>query len=734
MGYTRSTPDTARTMQHHTQTSELDYATGIEAILTQLDTQKGLYMSSGIEYPGRYSRWDFALIDPPVEFIAYATHIDIKSLNPRGEIILKMLRPLFEADSRLALSSITTQHAVLHVLPSDETFAEEHRSHKPSVVTPLRVVMASLKTAENDFGFYGAFGFDLIGVFEALEGAPVNEEVKLYHLYFTDEVYLVDRRKETALRKRLVLEQGGVSTASKFIEMDPRVLGLKPGNENDSRGGFPEDDARGHCSKPAGKITTNISDAEYEAIVRKAQADMALGDIFELVPSRRLTTGYAMPGSSLFADMRTINPSPYEFYLQMGEESLVGTSPEMFVRVKNGAIESCPISGTIRRGAGAMEDEQAIRALLNSAKDEVELTMCTDVDRNDKSRICKAGSIELLARRSIEKYAGLFHTVDHVRGELRDEFDGLDGFLSHMWAVTLTGAPKKNAVERIYKVEPDSRRWYGGAVGMLAFCGDVNTAITIRTVHLKEDQAHYQVGASLVCDSDPADEVAETHTKATTFYKVMGVQAEVQSQDAALKQVGKGLKAVMIDHQDSFVHTLAEYFRRLGVEVETYRAPISAEAVLAKKPDFVLLSPGPGLPKDLGLPTLIQGLAEKGMPMFGVCLGLQGMVEAFGGSLKQLKVPHQGKQWTLQHKGENFLKGIAPEANVAAYHAWVADIVPPCFNVIARNEQGDVMAIAHQDKPIFGVQFHPESILTLENGAGLSMIAGVIKGMIGSSH
>ncbi len=246
--------------------------------------------------------------------------------------------------------------------------------------------------------------------------------------------------------------------------------------------------------------------------------------------------------SDVFKRMKARNPSPYELFCQFGDEQLIGTSPEMFVRVSQNnlgklRIESCPISGTIKRGQNAMEDEIQIRALLNSEKDQVELTMCTDVDRNDKSRICEPESIQLISRRSIETYSNLFHTVDHVEGILRPEFDGIDGLLSHLWAVTLTGAPKKNAVQLIENMEGSSRHWYGGAVGYLALNGDINTAITIRTVNFVEPQnpaenlaknqcmAFYRVGASLVWDSVSSEEVEETKTKSAPFYHAMGVSS-----------------------------------------------------------------------------------------------------------------------------------------------------------------------------------------------------------------
>jgi len=144
-------------------------------------------------------------------------------------------------------------------------------------------------------------------------------------------------------------------------------------------------------------------------------------------------------------------------------------------------IETCPISGTIRRGRDAIDDSEQIIKLLNSKKDEAELTMCSDVDRNDKSRVCEPGSVRVIGRRQIEMYSKLIHTVDHIEGRLRQGMDAFDGFLSHAWAVTVTGAPKLWAMRYIEKNEKSPRAWYGGAVGAVGFNGDMNTGLTLRS-------------------------------------------------------------------------------------------------------------------------------------------------------------------------------------------------------------------------------------------------------------
>ena len=246
------------------------------------------------------------------------------------------------------------------------------------------------------------------------------------------------------------------------------------------------------------------------------------GDYYEVVLRQTFRTPYSGKASELFRKMQKANPSPYEFLMQFGDEQLVGASPEMFVRVEGARVETCPLSGTVKRTGDPLQDEKNIRELLNSTKEESELTMCTDVDRNDKSRVCQPGSVKVIGRRLIEAYSGLFHTADHVEGFLEEGFDSLDAFLSHMWAVTLMGAPKKAAAKAIEAHEKTARDWYGGAVGMLSLNGDINTGIAIRTTYLRDGYATYPAGATLLYDSDPASEERETRLKANGFFRLLG--------------------------------------------------------------------------------------------------------------------------------------------------------------------------------------------------------------------
>lgn len=683
----------------------LPYETALDGFAERLDRTRGGLFSSGVDYPGRYSRWEFGFADPPLELIGGGKRLELRALNARGAAILGLFDPILADIDGARVAEKTELARVLKIAPAAGSFPEEKRSQQPSLFSPLRRLIAEFQGLTDGFlGLYGAFGYDLLFQFEPIALKRKRAEIpRDLHLFLPDRMYIMDRRKETAFRYDYDFARGTLSTEGKSracLSPLPKRTYAEP-------------------KKPS-EIASDLTAEQYGAMVEKARERMRVGDIFEVVLSRRFETKYQAAPSALFAKLKKVNPSPFEFYIQLGPDRLVGTSPEMYVRVEGRRVESCPISGTARRGRNAMEDAERLKGLINSEKDEVELTMCTDVDRNDKSRICEPGSVKLLGRRQIEAYAGLFHTVDHVEGTLRSDVTGLDAFISHMWAVTLTGAPKKWAVEIVEAMETAPRGWYGGAVGALQFNGDVNTGITIRTVHLTEDKkkkqiAGYRVGATLVWDSTGPEEDEETRLKANALFRVLA-PPKAASNSETRERLGIGRRIVLIDNEDSFVHTLADYFRQTGADVSTYRHGLPPEAIQALKPDLVVHSPGPGTPSQFGVPKLVHALAERGLAQFGVCLGLQGTVEAFGGTLDVLPEPRHGKRWDIVHGGKGLFADLPSPCAVGAYHSLYArpdDFPHDALEIVAKTPAGLVMAVRHKRLPIAAVQFHPESVLSM---------------------
>jgi anthranilate synthase len=480
---------------------------------------------------------------------------------------------------------------------------------------------------------------------------------------------------------------------------------------------------------PAGVVACDHQPGQYEQIVHKALKYFARGDLFEVVPGQCFTQACDDSPSAVFQRLQKQNPAPYGALMNLGEqEYLVAASPEMFVRVDGRRVETCPISGTIARGQDAIEDAEQIRTLLNSAKDEAELSMCTDVDRNDKSRVCVPGSVKLLGRRQIELYSRMIHTVDHIEGQLKPGFDALDAFLSHAWAVTVTGAPKHAAMQFLEEHEMTPRAWYGGALGCLHFNGNLNTGLTLRTMRIQHGIAEIRAGATLLFDSDPAAEEAETRLKASALLRALQVPLTPASLAEKNREAlpAAGIKVLMVDHQDSFVHTLSSYFQEAGAEVVTVRHDGVAAMLESYAPQLVVLSPGPGCPDEFRLRHTLDLCLARGVPVFGVCLGLQGIVEYFGGELGTLAYPMHGKQSELAEATGFLFEGLPRPLRVGRYHSLVAAKLPPCLEVVARTTDGSVMAVQHRHLPIAAVQFHPESILTLEGDKGRALIRNVL--------
>jgi anthranilate synthase len=687
-----------------------DYSRGLGHILKQLDTKRGAYFSSGYEYPERYSRWDVATITPPIEIVGRERTLAINALNERGRMLLRILDPLLTGHDHWDYDPPSADSLHLRLKPLAERFAEEERSKQPSPFSLVRLLVKEFgNPADTRLMLTGAFGYDLLLQFDPIQQRLPRLDQKTLHLFLCDDIYFMDRKKEVIEHYQYDFS----GTAGTTAGLDRAGAGIPKPKK---------------APAPA-EIVSDHTTEDYMEKVETVREGMRQGNYYEVILRQTFSGPFAQSPSELFQRIQKSSPSPYEFMLQMGDEQLVGASPEMFVRVEENQVETCPISGTARRTGDPIRDAESIRTLLNSAKEESELTMCTDVDRNDKSRVCIPGSVKVVGRRLIEAYAGLFHTVDHVKGLLQPGFDSLDAFLTHMWAVTIIGAPKKAAAQAIEDLENDARGWYGGAVGMISLNGDINTGITIRTIHLKNGIAKYAAGATLLYDSDPREEDGECRLKATAFFRALYPKVAAGAEGHHTRKVGEGIRLLLVDNDDCFIHTLANYARQTGATVSTYRSNVALEAIDATKPDVVLISPGPARPADFGVPNLVKELAKRGIPTFGVCLGLQGIVEAFGGVLEVLPYPMHGKGSLVTHEGLGVFHDLPSPFRVGRYHSLFANraMFPTCLEITAESDDGIIMGLRHRDLPIEAVQFHPESILTLEKDCGLKLMENMIE-------
>jgi anthranilate synthase len=682
-----------------------------DALERDLDQARGALIASRYEYPGRYQRWATGFIDPPVVLTARGRVVQLEALNQRGRVLLPLLSAVLAACPEL----IARGDQRFDVREPTPGFDERDRTRQPSAMSAVRALLAYLASdADPVLGLYGAFGFDLVHQLEAIahrRARPADQRDIV--LYLPDSILVRASDGSAGVRYDYDFRVGDASTV-----------------------GLPRTGSRIAATRPADRIAcADHAPGAYAALVERAMPHFARGDLFEVVPSTSHHFPVEARPSELSATLARINPSPYGFLINLGsDEWLIGASPEMFVRVTGRFMESCPISGTIRRGATALEDARQIQALLNSAKDEAELTMCTDVDRNDKARIAVPGSVRVLGRRQIEQYSHLIHTVDHVAADLAPGFDGVDAFLTHLWAVTVTGAPKPAALAFIEAEETSARRWYGGAIGWFAVDGSVNTGMTLRTMRVAGGMAEVRVGATVLADSDPSAEEAETAVKAAALIRTIEAAASPNSAPKAAPlpdQTGRGVRVLLVDCEDSFVHMLASYIRATGAEVAVIRHTHALPAV-ALGYDLVTLSPGPGRPEQFGLHRVIPAALSAHSALFGVCLVLQAIGTFFGADLQQMDAPQHGRATALTILDRRGLfAGVPDQPTVGRYHSLhlVRASLPASLIPTAITPCGVVMAIEHTEAPIQAVQFHPESIMSAGGEVGFRVIQNVMRGV-----
>jgi anthranilate synthase component 1 len=261
-------------------------------------------------------------------------------------------------------------------------------------------------------------------------------------------------------------------------------------------------------------VTSNVTRARYEEMIGTAKQYIAAGDIYQVVPSQRFETPFSADSFSAYRALRRINPSPYMYYLRMGGRAIVGSSPEMLVRVEGKVVQTHPIAGTRPRGDSENDDERLAVELASDEKERAEHVMLVDLGRNDVGRVSAYGTVQVPAYMKIERYSHVMHLVSIVQGELADGRDRLDALASCFPAGTVSGAPKIRAMEIIAELEDQRRGVYAGAVGYLDFAGNLDFCIAIRTVVIEGGRAFIQAGGGIVADSVPAVEYEETRAKA----------------------------------------------------------------------------------------------------------------------------------------------------------------------------------------------------------------------------
>ncbi|UFS69610.1 anthranilate synthase component I [Geomonas sp. RF6] len=372
-------------------------------------------------------------------------------------------------------------------------------------------------------GAVGYLGYDCVRHFERLP--KKNEEaIGAYDAYFiiTDTMLIFDSLSQKIKVVSNAHLDGGVSAEDAYAEALQKIEGLIARLKTP----LPLE----HSAPVAEKtnFSSNVSREEFESWVTSAKEYVREGDIIQVVLSQRFSGELSVDSFLIYRALRTLNPSPYMFFLRLDETVVVGASPEVMVRKEGERVELRPIAGTRPRGADAEKDRLLQQELLADPKERAEHVMLVDLGRNDLGRVCSIGSVKVSELMVVERYSHVMHIVSNVQGELLPEKDAFDVVRATFPAGTLSGAPKVRAMEIIEELENVRREVYGGAVGYFSYSGNMDMAIAIRTLVVQGGKVHLQAGAGIVADSDPAAEFQETVNKA------MGVVKAIEMAEAGL--------------------------------------------------------------------------------------------------------------------------------------------------------------------------------------------------------
>lgn len=368
-------------------------------------------------------------------------------------------------------------------------------------------------------GAVGFFGYDLVKKFETLPNITEDDlDLPDCRFVVTKSVIVMDHVTKH-LRVVTLAHTGkdpekGFRSARKYLRSVVNRLQTATITETNQH------------FKGAVDFKSNVTKEQYMTMVEKGKEYIKAGDIFQVVLSQRLTCTAQDVPFEVYRRLRTINPSPYLYYLELDDITLIGSSPEMLVRVSDGVVETCPIAGTRPRGKTQGEDVTLAQELLADTKERAEHVMLVDLGRNDLGRVCEYGSVNVDKMMEIEQFSHVMHLVSNVKGKLKRGKTAFDVLRGCFPAGTVSGAPKIRAMEIIEELEPTRRGPYAGAIGYVGFGGALDSCITIRTIMIKEDKAYIQAGAGIVADSEPEKEYQETLNKAKALMSALSPDGE----------------------------------------------------------------------------------------------------------------------------------------------------------------------------------------------------------------
>ena len=571
--------------------------------------------------------------------------------------------------------------------PSDPSLTDVERLQAPTALDAVRALAGLVVDRDpgsvRPGGVYGAFSFELVDRWEDLPARPEDpwNEPDVNVVLALDTVLFDHLSGEVRVITR-ALDPGEQDAAdARHRAYIAALTGESP------------PDPRRRAALREKEAEPNVSDAAFLDGVRRFLRHIERGDIFQGVLSRSLSMRSAASPLDVYRALRTSNPSPYMFHLDLGEGgALFGASPETCLKVTGRRLEIRPIAGTAPRGLhanGAIDEELDSRlavGLLLDPKEQAEHAMLVDLARNDVARVSVPGTRRVAEPFTIEKYSHVQHLVSGVCGELRPELDALHAYRAAANMGTLTGAPKLRAMELIRETEPFARGFYGGAVGYLLQDGSFDSCIVIRSLRSREGRYETRAGAGIVADSRARARARRNGTQGPRLSL-----CRRRGGGGYVSETATG-RVLVLDNRDSFVFNLVDELLVMGARVDTLRSQIPLDRLEARlaalDPHLVVLSPGPGRPEEAGV--MVEWLrTEPTVPVLGVCLGHQALAVAAGGEVGPAPRPIHGQADRVAiHQDDPVFADLGPRFVAARYHSLVVTRVPESMEVVATTERG----------------------------------------------
>ena len=369
-------------------------------------------------------------------------------------------------------------------------------------------------------GAIGYFSYDMVRLIERLP-KRLRDDIGLYDamLMFYHGIIAFDHVQHRLWIVRNVFTEGRGSLRAKYLAAVKGIQRIRNLLEEPVAAERPKIPAKGKARPP--KVTSNFKRADYLEVIRKAKRYIRAGDVFQVVLSQRFSAKTKSAPFDVYRELRALNPSPYLFYLQLNDVHVVGSSPEMLVKVQGRDVFYRPIAGTRWRGENEAEDQRLEKEMLASEKERAEHIMLVDLGRNDLGRVCEYGTVRPEKLMTVERYSHVMHMVSSLRGHLREDVDCFDALMACFPAGTVSGAPKVRAMEIIEEFEKTRRGIYAGGILYLDFAGNLDSCIALRTMVIKNGVAYVQAGGGIVADSTPAGEFDESVNKSKALLRAL---------------------------------------------------------------------------------------------------------------------------------------------------------------------------------------------------------------------